>query len=212
MTSLELKRLIKRGESRNLDFKKTITHIYKIAKTISSFANSVGGVLLIGVEDNGVIVGTDPDEEIYLIDQAANHYCDPYIPYSHYTVEDRKENWRVLVVEISESQVKPHKSVNNQGEWNVYIRTNDKSMLASKHAIKHLRNDVIRANKPQKKFTAQEKKLMEYLENNERVTVQIFSKLVNISDRRARRILIKLSNEGVLFIHDLEKETYYTRV
>lgn len=211
MDSLELKRLIKKGESQSLDFKKQITHIYKIAKTIASFANSIGGTLLIGVEDNGFIVGTDPAEELYLINQAAEHYCNPAIPIITFIVEDRKDGWRVLVVEIPESSMKPHQSMNGHGEWKVYIRSNDKSLLASKQVIKQLKNSNFDTRVAKRKFSSHEKKIMDYLEKNERITVSIFSKLINISDRRARRILVKLSNDGILYVHDLEKETYYTK-
>jgi len=211
LNSLELKRLIRKGESQNLDFKKTITHTYKIAKTITSFANSIGGTLLVGVEDNGFIVGTDPSEEIYLINQATEHFCEPPVAFIHYTVEDEQEGWRVLVVEIPESKLKPHQSADNQGTWKVYIRSNDKSLLASKQVIKQLKNAVLEEKKPERVFSPQEKKLLKYLETHERVTSQIFSKLANVSDRRARRILIQLSNQGVLYLHDLEKETYYTK-
>jgi predicted HTH transcriptional regulator len=46
---MNLKRQIFEGEGVSLDFKKTITSCEKIAKTMVSFANNVGGRLLIGV-------------------------------------------------------------------------------------------------------------------------------------------------------------------
>ena len=65
--------LIKRGESKTLEFKatlrwdlredrqddKTITHA--VLKTIAAFLNTEGGDLLIGVEDSGSIVGIEAD-------------------------------------------------------------------------------------------------------------------------------------------------------
>ena len=66
--------LIKRGESKTLEFKSTlrwslnenrkddkgVTHA--VLKTIAAFLNTEGGDLLIGVADDGSIVGTEPDQ------------------------------------------------------------------------------------------------------------------------------------------------------
>ena len=62
MTYSQLLRLIDKGESQTLDFKRKITHPLKIAKTLVSFANTKGGKLLIGVDDDKQIIGVDPDE------------------------------------------------------------------------------------------------------------------------------------------------------
>jgi predicted HTH transcriptional regulator len=65
---LNLKKLILQGEGTTLDFKKTITSVEKIAKSLVAFANNKGGQLLIGVADDGVIRGVkSEDEERYMI-------------------------------------------------------------------------------------------------------------------------------------------------
>ena len=76
-----IKELIARGENQNLDFKFEISDARKIARTLSAFANSYGGKLLIGVKDNGVISGIRTDEEEYMIESAAHLYCKPAIDY-----------------------------------------------------------------------------------------------------------------------------------
>lgn len=45
--------LISEGEHLQQDFKFEISDVYKIAKSLSAFANTSGGRLLIGVKDNG---------------------------------------------------------------------------------------------------------------------------------------------------------------
>jgi predicted HTH transcriptional regulator len=53
-TTLEL---IQMGEGLTVEFKRTIDSPYKIAKTLASFANTSGGVLLIGIADNSTTIG-----------------------------------------------------------------------------------------------------------------------------------------------------------
>jgi type I restriction enzyme R subunit len=65
--------LIKRGESKTLEFKSTLRWSLKddkqddkgvthaVLKTIAAFLNTEGGDLLIGVSDDGTVVGLDPD-------------------------------------------------------------------------------------------------------------------------------------------------------
>ena len=66
-----LQRMIREGEHQQQDFKFRIDSTAKIAKTLSAFANTDGGKLLIGVKDNGKITGIDPEEEFFMIEGAA---------------------------------------------------------------------------------------------------------------------------------------------
>ena len=49
--------LIAQGESKTLEFKRELPRFEQIAKTVIAFANTSGGKLLIGVDDNGSLVG-----------------------------------------------------------------------------------------------------------------------------------------------------------
>ena len=72
-----IKNLIAQGEHQQLDFKFEIDDARKIARTLSAFANTDGGKLLIGVKDNGNIAGIRSDEEYHMIEAAAQMYCRP---------------------------------------------------------------------------------------------------------------------------------------
>ena len=74
--------LIAEGEHQRQDFKFEISDARKIAKTLSAFANTDGGRLLIGVKDNGKIAGVRSDEEQYMIEAAAQMYCQPEVNYT----------------------------------------------------------------------------------------------------------------------------------
>jgi len=59
----ELKSLIHKGENKTLEFKERFKD--EILKTISAFANSSGGTLLVGVKDNGEICGITLKDKAY---------------------------------------------------------------------------------------------------------------------------------------------------
>ena len=98
-------RLVAEGEHCHQDFKFEISDARKIARSISAFANTEGGRLLVGVKDNGKIAGVRSEEEIYMIEAAANMYCQPQVEIETqtYIVEGRT----VLKVQIDEPPNKP---------------------------------------------------------------------------------------------------------
>ena len=57
MTEKELQQLIKQGESQNIEFKSSLSLRNEIGETISAFANTSGGIILIGVSDEKKILG-----------------------------------------------------------------------------------------------------------------------------------------------------------
>ncbi len=58
MTLKQLKSLIKQGESEFLEFKKTTANLHAAMETVCAFLNSDhGGTVLIGIKDDGTIVG-----------------------------------------------------------------------------------------------------------------------------------------------------------
>src|SRR5690554_1430054 len=72
-----LKSYIREGEHQTQDFKFRVDDSKKIARTLAAFANTDGGRLLIGVKDNGKVVGVNPEEEFHVIQGAASLYCKP---------------------------------------------------------------------------------------------------------------------------------------
>ncbi len=64
MTLKQLESLIKQGESETLEFKKTTGTLKDAMATVCSFLNSKrGGTILIGVKDDGTILGQDVSDE-----------------------------------------------------------------------------------------------------------------------------------------------------
>lgn len=207
---INIRRLILEGEGTTLDFKNTITSCTKIAKTMVSYANNKGGRLLIGVADDGRIVGVkSEDEEKYMINKAAGFYCKPALEptFEEVYIDDKV----VLVVEIGESESKPHYALGEDKKWWAYIRVKDKSVLASKIVVDVLKREN-RDEGVLLEYSSKEKALLEYLEQNDRITAREFGDMLNLSRRRSYRILVNLVLAGVIRIHTTEKEEFYTAV
>lgn len=205
-----IKSLILQGEGVTLDFKKTITNNEKIAKSLVAFANNKGGKLLIGVADDGTIKGVkSEEEEKYMILKSAHQFCKPAL--EPYFEEIYVDNKLVLVANIPESDTKPHYALDDQKKWWAYIRIDDKSVLASRIILEVLKQDQKNTG-IMISYSDNEKKLLEYLGENERITLKEFSKLLRCSYRKAQKILVNLILANVIKSHTTEKEEFFTAV
>ena len=113
------------------------------------------------------------------------------------------------MVEIDASNTKPHFALGEDQKWWAYIRVKDKSVLASKIVLDVLKKES-NGESALIEFTSKEKALLEYLELNERITLKEYCNLINISRRRASRILVNLVLSGVIRVHSTEKTEFYT--
>ncbi|MBT4375771.1 hypothetical protein HOD29_00130, partial [archaeon] len=68
---METKELIKKGESKNLEFKESLSLKEDIGKCVSAFCNCCDGKILVGVSDEGVIKGVEIGKKT--IEQLANY-------------------------------------------------------------------------------------------------------------------------------------------
>jgi predicted HTH transcriptional regulator len=120
----------------------------------------------------------------------------------------------IAIVHVQESNQKPHAVKDPQvpDEYKVYIRQGEESVSASKEMIRILRGMRPDAKPLMISISDKERSLFDFIEKKGRATVRDFSTLVNISDRRAARLLVRLVRAGVLNIHTNEQHDYYTLV
>ncbi|QKG56687.1 putative DNA binding domain-containing protein [Hymenobacter sp. BRD128] len=208
---MNLRALISQGEGERLEFKKKTTHPTRIARTLASLANTHGGQVLVGVDDDGRMVGVrDAEEEMFVLRDAAAHYIDPPLTLSFREIEI-EDGLIVLIVNVNESQNKPHRAQIAPGEWRGYVRVRDESVQASTLTEKMLARQQPAARLEKIPLNKDELRVLEYLKTQQpRITVAQYTKLINVSRRRAYRTLIKLVLHGYLRYHDKEKEPYYT--
>jgi len=201
-----LHKRIQEGEHQQQDFKYCINDSKKIAKSIVAFANTDGGRLLIGVKDNGKIVGIKSDEEFYMVESAAKIYSKPAINFS--TRQWQIEGKIVLEIQIESSLIKPHFAKDENGKWLAYVRIDDENFLAHKIQI----NIWKKQNSTSGiyfTYSNDEKFLIELLQRFPTITFSKFIHLAHISRRKAEDILtnfvlmdiiiMNVSNEGTTF-------------
>ena len=180
--------LIAEGEHQKQDFKFEISDARKIAKTLSAFSNTDGGRLLIGVKDNGKIAGVRSEEEIYMIEAAAQLYCIPEVCFSlqTYHVEGRQ----VLLVTIEKSLHKPVYAKDENGKPLAYLRIKDENILATPVHLRvwqqsdSPRGELIR-------YTEREQLLLNYLENGTLLSLNRYCRQSGLSRRAAEHLLAK---------------------
>lgn len=123
-----IRQLVAEGEHDRQDFKYLISDARKIARSISAFANNKGGRLIIGVKDNGVIAGVRNEEDIYVVEQAAERYCTPSqtIDFKAYKVE----GLHVIIAEIPQAKKRPVMVDEGEGKFKAYYRVADENIAA----------------------------------------------------------------------------------
>ena len=208
----ELNKLIEDGENSQTEFKRKFSTPEKIAKEMVAFANTKGGYILFGIDDDRKIVGVESEkEELELINTAARFYCEPEIDYLTEIVYLKKKD--VVVITVNESRNKPVRLISeSEDDKKVYIRYNDQSILASKETIGILKYSNPDSKPLQITLGETEKMLLKYLSEHEKITVKGFKKLANISERRASRTLINLVKAEVVRHHRQDKEEFFTLV
>lgn len=110
INSEEINDLIGQGEGPNLEFNSVFPPPSVIARTIAAFANSDGGILVIGVDEEFHVIGLEDGVQSSAIIEAALDRIDPRPYVQHFPVE---LNGRLIyAIEIERSQNR-HVTENN---------------------------------------------------------------------------------------------------
>lgn len=178
-------KLVAEGEHVHQDFKFAISDARKIAKSLSAFANTGGGRLLVGVKDNGRIAGVRSEEEIYMVEAAATVYCIPPL-----TLENRVfrlEGKDVLEVIVPESVSKPVCALDEHSRPWAYVRIADENILASPVHLSLWRNG--KRKEAFMAYTEREQCLLELLGRQGEVTLGQCVRHLHMSRRQVCALL-----------------------
>jgi len=202
--------MVLKGENESLEFKRKANFPEKIVKEIVAFANTNGGNLLIGVDDNGEVTGIkNKEEDLYILNQAIKNYCIPDIDYN-IDIVPLSEKRAVLNYSIFESKNKPHfvteSALGNQKK--AYLRVKDRSIQASREMVQILKKREL--IKDQKVYLGKKEKiLMNYLGQYNEITLSKFSEIATINNSVASKTLVWLVLANILEIEAREDEDIY---
>lgn len=109
MDAAELDTILARGEDSRHQFKRDFTNVDSLAAELAALANGSGGQILIGVADDGQLVGLTPQDigrlNQLLSNAASQHVRPPLNPTSQNIQTDQG---LVLVVEVTQGINKPY--------------------------------------------------------------------------------------------------------
>ena len=110
--------------------------------------------MLLGVKDYENIIGFSYTEEYYMMEAAAQLYCQPPVTFD--TLEWKSEGKIVLESKIPKSTYRPHKAPTKKSKYMVFIRVKDQNILANKILLEYWKdlkkqtNRLLKINAPER--------------------------------------------------------------
>lgn len=209
MTLQDISKLALQGEGLHVEFKKKAAHPEKIVREIVAMANTDGGFLLIGVDDDGTVSGQRYiEEEVFVMDKAINELIFPPITTErHVFALNAKKG--IAVYQIKKSNERPHFILEND-KRKAFVRVKDKSIQASREMW-----EILKREKRQEgvvfQYGRKEEILVKALENQPTITLKEYMQLAKLPVYVASRTLVKLVLANVLQVIPQESEDIFVR-
>lgn len=188
--------LINEGEHVQQDFKFAISDARKIARSISAFANNQGGRLLVGVKDNGTIAGVRNEEDIYVIEQAAQLYCRP-AQKVEFTAFSTGDTGVVIRASIAKSSERPVLAQEPDHTWRAYYRVADENISAHPLMVRTWRH-VASGRRTLLHLDGAEGRILDALSCAPRLSVREALIATGASRRVSESAIIRLAALGII--------------
>ncbi|MBL8856899.1 MAG: ATP-binding protein [Planctomycetes bacterium] len=200
----DLRARIDEGEGKNLEFKRGLPRDEKTARTLCAFANTRGGLLLIGVGDRGEILGAPhPRETVEKLRAIASVQLSPAlaVQVGRAVIDERTVVW----CSVPLSPARPHRVLHEGGEAEIVVRAGSSNRVASGAALAQIRAQRSASKTPD----PLQRSILAWVESQNRgardpggrATVQGFARQRNIGLQRARRAFTELELAGRLVGH-----------
>lgn len=195
----ELHAAILSGEGREVEFKRGLPSDSKVARSLCAFANTRGGLLLIGVDDDGVVEGAPhPEATARKLTEIAQRRVTPPIQPRIEIV--RIEGVKLVVVRVAASRERPHAVRLDDGSEEIVVRAGSSNRVASKATLAALRD----ARRSRARLDEFERSVVEYVdgfgdhEPEGGASIEQFAKARNVGVQRSKRAFLRLEREGFL--------------
>lgn len=200
--------MVSAGEGQHLEFKRKAAFPDKVVRELIAFANSGGGVLLVGVDDDGKLAGLKYPEEDWLVIDKELGNCRPALPLEHQIIRIDAKRF-ILQIKVEASPQRPHYYA-KAGAKLYFVREGDQSLRASRELV-----EVIRRLKSSQgvrfPYGPAEQEAIRFLDVNPVITVAEFANRTGLNRFAASRKLIRLVVASVLRITPTEKGDIFSR-
>ncbi|MEQ8241370.1 MAG: ATP-binding protein [Cyclobacteriaceae bacterium] len=213
MNLLDVKKLVFRGENAKVEFKRKLNHPEKVIREIIAFANTDGGHLFIGIDDNKTIAGLKyPEEEDFILKKAISELCKPEIRFDAEIIK-LNEQMGLLHYFIYPSEKKPHFAFEQKHHryGKAFVRVNDRSIQASKEMRKILKLSA-RGEEKTLQYGELERLLLKHIDREGKTTVNRFQQLSGLSYDKASNLIIDMVLANILRIIPQEVEDWFVPV
>ncbi|MBI4646236.1 MAG: putative DNA binding domain-containing protein, partial [Bacteroidia bacterium] len=130
-TKSQIFELIAVGENSAVEFKSSKVTADSLSKEIVAFSNHTGGIILLGVEDNGLITGIENDKEEWVMNIARQNVIPP-VNVLYYKVDIDDKN--IGVIEVPKGLHKPYQT----NKFQHLIRVGSTNRVASQPELMRL--------------------------------------------------------------------------
>lgn len=207
LSPVDLAGEVSNGEGKRLEFKRGLPSDAKLARTLCAFANTRGGLLLIGIGDRGEFVGAPrPRETMARLLAVARAAVEPAlaVQVGATLVEGRRIVWCSVPV----SPARPHAARREDGTLEVVARVGASNRVATGATLR-----AIQVPRATDGLGALERQILAWLARRgarDGETVEEFARAHNVGRQRARRAFVALELAGRLTAHGSGARRSYT--
>ncbi|MGB3544873.1 RNA-binding domain-containing protein [Rubrivirga sp.] len=209
MTAADVKRLASMGEGQHLEFKNRVPRPERMAREVIALANSDGGKVLVGVDDDGTVLGVkDAQESFFALERALEDRILPPLDLEVESVRVSRTR-EVLVVHVPASPDRPHvlrpdrRPDGTLPKQRAFVRVDDRAVEASREAVALMKAEG-RGDAVSFTFGDTERRLLEYLDRHERITVREYARMSDLPPWKASKALVMLARAGIVALHPQE--------
>jgi predicted HTH transcriptional regulator len=202
----QLLAIIARGEGRQIEFKRGLPGPEKTARSICAFANTSGGMLIVGVTDQGRVYGLEkPRTVVHELRRICAEVLSPALQAEVLSVT--MDEHKVVVCSVPLSGARPHAVLHPGGEPEITVRVGSSNRRPSGATLKVLTSSQHSRKSPD----ALQHRILQWVERHAQrskrpegeSTVKGFARANNVGVQRARRAFTELERQGRLVGHGL---------